>query len=85
LLVFLFGELKCLPGGGKGVILMGLGDKEELAAAAVINRAELKITGKAGAKEQVVKLSGAVLQNYFGKRARGGQRLQSKIKPVRIE
>ena len=85
LLVFLFGEMKRLPGGGKGVILMGLGDKDELAAAAVINQAELKIFGKTGAKEQVVKLSGAVLQNYFGKRARGGQHLQSKIKPGRIE
>jgi len=77
--------MKRLPGGGKGVILMGLGDKDELAAAAVINRDEVKISGKTGAKEQVLKLSGATLQDYFGKRARGGQRLLSKIKPSGIE
>jgi topoisomerase-4 subunit A len=85
LLVFLLSEMKHLPGGGKGVILMGLADKDELAAASVINQPELKIFGRTGAKEQVVKLSGESLQNCFGKRARGGQRLQSKIKPNRIE
>ena len=85
LLVFLFSEMKHLPGGGKGVILMRLGEKDQLAAAAVINQAELKIFGKTGIKEQVVKLSGAVLQGYFGKRAREGQRLPSKLKPSRID
>ncbi|MBI5431051.1 MAG: DNA topoisomerase IV subunit A [Nitrosomonadales bacterium] len=85
LLVFLLAEMKRLPGGGKGVILMGLAEKDELAAAAVINRAEIKITGKSGAQEQVVKLSGEILRSYFGKRARGGQRLQSRIKPCGIE
>ena len=85
LLVFLFAELKHLSCGGKGVILMGLGEGDELAAASVINQAEVKIIGKAGAKEQVVKLSGTNLQSYFGKRARGGQRLLSKLKPSRIE
>jgi len=85
LLVFLLAEMKHLPGGGKGVILMGLGDKDELAACAVINKAELRITGRTATKEQVVKLSGDVLQDYFAKRARGGQKLQSRIKPSRIE
>jgi topoisomerase-4 subunit A len=85
LLVFLLAELKHLSGGGKGVILMGLAEGDGLAAATVINQAEVKISGKSGAKEQVVKLSGNSLQSYFGKRARGGQRLLSKLKPVRIE
>jgi len=85
LLLFHFSEMKHLPGGGKGVILMGLGEKDELAAASVINQPELNIYGKIGVKDQVVKLSGDVLHDYFGKRARGGQRLQSKIKPSRIE
>ncbi|MGB7597304.1 MAG: DNA topoisomerase IV subunit A [Gallionella sp.] len=85
LLVFLLAEMKHLPGGGKGVILMGLGDKEELAAIAVINRAELKVAGMTGSKEQVINLSGEVLHGFFGKRARGGQKLPSRIKPVRIE
>jgi topoisomerase-4 subunit A len=77
--------MKQLPGGGKGVILMGLADKDELAAAAVINHPEVKIIGKSGAKEQVLKLSGETLQDCFGKRARAGQRLQSRIKPIRFE
>ena len=85
LLVFLLAELKHLSGGGKGVILMGLGDGDELVAASVINQSEIKIIGKTGTKEQVVKLSGTNLQSYFGKRARGGQRLLSKLKPYRIE
>jgi len=85
LLLFHFSEMKHLPGGGKGVILMGLGEKDELAAACVINQPELNIFGKIGTKDQVVNLSGDMLHGYFGKRARGGQRLQSKIKPGRIE
>ena len=85
LLVFLLAELKSLSGGGKGVILMGLSEGDELAAASVINQAELKIIGKTGTREQVAKLSGAVLHGYFGKRARGGQRLLPKLKPSRIE
>jgi len=85
LLVFLLTEMKCLPGGGKGVIIMGLGEGDQLAAASVINQAEVKIIGKVGAREQVIKLSGAALQGYFGKRARGGKQLQSKLKPSRIE
>ena len=84
-MVFLLAEMKRLPGGGKGVIIMGLGEGDELAAASVINQAEVKIIGKSGAREQVVKLSGAALHGYFGKRARGGKQLQSKLKPIRIE
>jgi topoisomerase-4 subunit A len=84
LLVFLLAEMKCLPGGGKGVIIMGIGEGDELAAASVINQAEIKIVGKAGVREQVIKLSGAALHDYFGKRARGGKKLQSKMKPSKI-
>ncbi|HEY0666512.1 MAG TPA: DNA topoisomerase IV subunit A [Gallionella sp.] len=85
LLVFLLGEMKHLPGGGKGVILMGMGEKDELAAATIINRPELKIIGKIGVKEQVVQLTGEVLQGYFGKRARSGTSIPSKLKPSRLE
>ncbi|MDZ4200877.1 MAG: DNA topoisomerase IV subunit A [Gallionella sp.] len=85
LLVFLLTELKRLSGGGKGVILMGLADRDELAATSVINQPEVKISGMSGAREQVIKLSGATLHEYFGKRARGGKPLQSKLKPKRIE
>ncbi|MDD5180345.1 MAG: DNA topoisomerase IV subunit A [Gallionellaceae bacterium] len=85
LLVFLFAELKCLSGGGKGVILMGLDSSDELVAASIVNQPEVKITGMSGTREQTVKLSGAALQDYFGKRARGGKRIQSRLKPRRIE
>jgi topoisomerase-4 subunit A len=85
LLVFLIAELKQLSGGGKGLILMGLGEGDELAAATVINQTEVKIFGKTGTKEQVIKLAGSNLQSYLGKRARGGQRLLSRFKPCRIE
>ena len=85
LLLFLLAELKRLSGGGKGVILMGLAENEQLVVASVINQADLKIIGLNGAREQVIKLSAAVAQGYFGKRARGGKKLPSKIKPKRIE
>lgn len=85
LLVFLFAELKRLSGGGKGIILMGLAEGEHLAAASVINQPEMKITGLSGSREQVLKLSGVTLQGYFGKRARGGKRIPSRLKPGRIE
>jgi len=84
LLVFMLAEMKHLPGGGKGVIIMGLGNKDELAGATVTNQPEVQISGWSGAKEQAIKLSGEALQNYFGKRARDGQKLQSRIKPTSI-
>jgi topoisomerase-4 subunit A len=85
LLLFLLSEMKHLQGGGKGVIIMGLADGEELAAANVINQAKVEVTGTTGAREHTVKLSGENLQSYFGKRARGGKVVQAKFKPKRIE
>lgn len=85
LLVFLLAEMKHLQGGGKGVIIMGLADGETLAAANIINRAEIKVLGTTGAREHTIKLSGEVLQSYFGKRARGGKSIQAKFKPRSIE
>jgi topoisomerase-4 subunit A len=85
LLMFLLAELKRLPSGGKGVIMMGLAQGDALSAAAVINQPEIRITGTNGAREQTVKLAGAALQDYFGKRARGGKKIASRIKPKRIE
>jgi topoisomerase-4 subunit A len=85
LLLFLLAEMKLLQGGGKGVIIMGLTEGEELVAANVINQARLEITGTTGAREHTIKLSGESLQSYFGKRARGGKNLPAKFKPKRIE
>jgi topoisomerase-4 subunit A len=85
LLLFLLSEMKHLQGGGKGVIIMGLAEGEELAAANIINQAKVEVTGTTGAREHTVKLSGDNLQSYFGKRARGGKVVQAKFKPKRIE
>ncbi|TAJ76058.1 MAG: DNA topoisomerase IV subunit A [Gallionellaceae bacterium] len=84
LLLFLLGEMKHLQGGGKGVIIMGLAEGEELATANIIDQAKVEVTGTTGAREHTVKLSGENLQSYFGKRARGGKVVQAKFKPKRI-
>jgi topoisomerase-4 subunit A len=85
LLLFLLSEMKHLQGGGKGVILMGLAEGEELSVASIINQARIEVTGTTGAREHTVRLSGEGLQSYFGKRARGGKLVQAKFKPKRIE
>jgi topoisomerase-4 subunit A len=85
LLLFLLAEMKHLPGGGKGVIIMGLAEGEELIDATIINQAKVEISGSTGARDHIVKLSGETLQSYFGKRARGGKNLPTKFKPKRID
>jgi topoisomerase-4 subunit A len=85
LLLFLLAEMKHLQGGGKGVIIMGLAEGEELVVASVINQARIEVTGTTGAREHTIKLSGEGLQSYFGKRARGGKNLPAKFKPKLIE
>jgi topoisomerase-4 subunit A len=78
MLMFTLAELKNLPGGGKGVIVLGLAEGDELAAVTVIDKPGVKVTLQSGAREQQLKLEGAVLQGYFGKRARGGKSLPVK-------
>ena len=84
LLVFALAELKNLPSGGKGVIVLGLAEGDELADVAVINSPGVKVTGLSGTREQHVKLDGVVLQGYFGKRARGGKSLPFKANTVAL-
>ncbi|MEQ1917280.1 MAG: DNA gyrase subunit A, partial [Gallionella sp.] len=78
LLVFTLAELKNLPGGGKGVIVLGLAEGDELAAVTVIDQPRVLVAVTTGAKEQSLKLEGSALQGYFGKRARGGKSLPVK-------
>jgi topoisomerase-4 subunit A len=85
LLLFLLAEMKHLQGGGKGVIVMGLAEGEELVTASVISQAKIEVIGTTGTREHTIKLSGESLQSYFGKRARGGKSLPVKFKPKRIE
>jgi topoisomerase-4 subunit A len=78
LLVFSLLELKALSGGGKGVIVLGLSEGDELAAMTVIHQGSLQVTVNAGTREQVIKFSHEALQVYVGKRARGGKAVSVK-------
>ena len=85
LLVFTLAELKNLPGGGKGVIVLGLAEGDELADVTVIAKPSVTVTGLSGMREQQIKLEGAVLQGYFGKRARGGKSLPFKDNSINLK
>ncbi len=86
-LVFGLGEIKYQPGGGRGVILMELEDTERLLAAQPISQKGAKVigTGQRSGKPQESNLSGAELANHFGKRARKGKLLASRMKASRLE
>ena len=82
-LVFGMDEIKTLSGGGRGVILMELEKNEKLLSAVPISQKGLVVYGTGrGGKAQEVSLNGAALTLHFGKRARKGKALESKIKPA---
>ena len=82
LLVFGLDEVKTLSGGGRGVILIELEQNEKLIAALPISERGLVVSGTGrGGKPQELTLNGAALAPHFGKRARKGKALESKIKP----
>ena len=85
MLLFTLAELKNLPGGGKGVIVLGLAEGDGLADVAVIDQPVVRILGYSGTREQAIKLDGASLQGYFGKRARGGKSLPLKANTVLVK
>ena len=80
LLAFVLGEMKQLAGGGKGVIVMGLDDKDEMASAIIVGTPMATVVTQMGEREQLIRLSDAELQIHFGKRARMGKSLQLKAK-----
>jgi len=81
LLVFGFDEIKSLSGGGRGVILMELEKNEKLIAAQPIDQRGVIVVGTGrGGKPQQVALNAAALKEHFGKRARKGRAMDSKIK-----
>ena len=85
-LVFALDELRMLSNGGRGVILMGLDDKEQLLAAQPISEKGMIASGKGrGGKEQETKLSAAAIAAYAGKRARKGKKLDIKYKAETLE
>lgn len=80
LLVFPMDEMKELSGGGKGVILMGLNDKEHLLGARAVEQS-LTLNGLGrGGKEVSVEIIGEEFQSYVAKRARKGR-----LAPVRLK
>ena len=86
LLVFGLDELKSMSGGGRGMILMALEDKETLLAAQPISQRGVKVEGIGrGGKTQEVQLSAAGLAPHIGKRARKGRGLESKLKPASLQ
>ncbi|TAL92538.1 MAG: DNA topoisomerase IV subunit A [Paraburkholderia sp.] len=81
LLVFSFDEMKTLSGGGRGVTLMALDDKEALAQALAIGKAGVVLQGTGrGGKQQEETLAGAALAPHVGKRARKGRAPDTKLK-----
>jgi topoisomerase IV subunit A len=83
LLVFPLDEMKHLAAGGKGVIVMGLDEDEQLIGAVVLPQNTLLMVSGIGrgGKAVEVKLTPSQLQDYLGKRARKGKLLPGKIKP----
>ena len=85
LLVFPLGELKRLPTGGKGVILMGLDDKESLASAIAVgpNGATYSGAGRAG-KPTELSLDAKTLKSFAGNRARKGHFVEPRLKDGKL-
>jgi topoisomerase-4 subunit A len=85
LLVFPFDELKRLPTGGKGVILMGLDDKERLASAIAVgpDGATYSGAGRAG-KPTELSLDSKTLKSFAGNRARKGHYLEPRLKDGKL-
>jgi topoisomerase IV subunit A len=85
LLVFPLDELKRLPTGGKGVILMGLDDKERLASAIAVgpDGATYSGAGRAG-KPSELSLDSKILKSFAGNRARKGHYLEPRLKDGKL-
>jgi topoisomerase-4 subunit A len=84
LLVFGMDEVKPLT-GGRGVILMELEPNEKLLAAQPISQRGVIVAGIGrGGKAQQLSLSATTLAPHFGKRARKGKPLESRIKAAEL-
>jgi topoisomerase-4 subunit A len=85
LLLFMLSELKALPSGGKGMMLMELKAGDELSGAQVVDQPELTLTGiMSGTRELPLSIAGDELQSYFGKRARTGKAIATRLKSLRF-
>ena len=86
LLVFPLDELKRLPTGGRGVILMGLDSKEALASAIAVgpNGATYSGAGRAG-KPTELSLDAKTLKSFAGNRARKGHFIEPRLKDGKLQ
>ncbi|QWD14394.1 DNA topoisomerase IV subunit A [Polynucleobacter paneuropaeus] len=86
LLVFPLDELKRLPAGGKGVILMGLDGKETLASAIAVGAegATYSGAGRAG-KPTELNMDAKTLKTFVGNRARKGHFVEPRLKDGKLK
>ncbi|MBJ7379403.1 MAG: DNA topoisomerase IV subunit A [Polynucleobacter sp.] len=85
LLVFPLDEIKRLPTGGKGVILMGLDDQERLASAIAFGEAGALFTGLGrGGKYTETSLDFKTLKSFAGNRARKGHLVEPRLKEAKL-
>ena len=86
LLVFPLDELKRLPTGGKGVILMGLDDQEFMASAIAVgpHGATYSGAGRAG-KPTELSLDAKTLKSFAGNRARKGHSVEPRLKEGKLK
>ena len=86
LLVFPLDELKRLPTGGKGVILMGIDDKEALASAIAVGPAGASYSGAGrGGKHTELNLDAKTLKSFAGNRARKGHFVEPRLKDGKLK
>ena len=85
LLVFPLDDLKRLPTGGKGVILMDLDKSEKLQSAIAVGDGGATIAGlgRAG-KPTEASLDTKILKSFAGNRARKGHALEPKMKDAKL-
>ena len=84
--MFPLNELKRVPTGGKGVILMGLDGKEKLASAIAVGSegATYSGAGRAG-KPTELNLDAKTLKSFAGNRARKGHFVEPRLKDGKLK
>lgn len=86
LLIYDLNEVRVLPGGGKGVVLMDLNITESLAIAKPIDAEGVLVTGIGrGGKDREYAVKKAVLEYHMGHRARKGKALDIRWKATDLK
>ena len=86
LLIYDLNEVRVLPGGGKGVVLMDLNITESLVIAKPIDAEGVLVTGIGrGGKDREYAVKKAVLEYHMGHRARKGKALDIRWKATDLK